>query len=836
MAQPIFDQHPLEEYFQQSGEAIYPMPGDFLTFTAETEESDPQQQEIDLQLPPFLLKVLQLVNSLLPPSTYQSPGSTFAERFKYDVISSSLLSTSISAAPSVATRRTFTPELPGKLDDSRGSSDGGGEDTSDEPCHRFPAGHNDISSSFLGLPWHAIVASVAMIVVSAGYYFLCLLLSGIAIYMYCNSVAESDKADAMDQVSVQGSSSSNHNYRYGWITQTLDAVNELISAGNVWDSTMSEAINIIENEERSLFYGATSSQSPSSGLRVALQSSLYTTQTQCDNVRQLLSALTSPSQLPQLAEMYAPSSPIKLTFSLNDHPRPSSRPVSVPEWRQHNPTALLNKRKQNRLSDMSALFDPTLTPTKLSSVSTPVSPQSPSPQHSTTLQDVQEDDLIAPELTEREYFGAAALDLRRKRLPHPQLTPSCLTDIRLTFTSHLCAHHPTSPILIRATLALQGALSAKRYACAHLLALRFEEDEDDAYWEDVRSIMSLLTSTFADASTRLVEALDDAEKSRIKDARPSPASLAAHSRDSSLSVSPLRLQRASRTMAEMVSFAPMPSHLTRFAAHVDAISCALNDAREQLEQCVVSLRDVSSQDSIPNPASVQEYPAFQAYDRLRKELGLALRECERGRERLLDILAGPQRTQPTDDLEHSSPDTPGLGQDSSSDESEKFGPSSPFIQLGVPGERDDALGLDLSVDRGDRLDDATAHLLLTATSQHLPPPGAEQVFEADSGTGTPFTREKSKLSREERIQLAKARRESNVFGMPSMESSAKPSMERWGPGGEVVQELKDVIWKVSEKRRKMTEQPAPDARLQESQHIPVVAHTPRTTDSIVQRV
>jgi len=28
-------------------------------------------------------------------------------------------------------------------------------------------------------------------------------------------------------------------------------------------------------------------------------------------------------------------------------------------------------------------------------------------------------------------------------------------------------------------------------------------------------------------------------------------------------------------------------------------------------------------------------------------------------------------------------------------------------------------------------------------------------------------------------------------------------IEKWGPSGEVVQELKDVIWKVNEKRRKM---------------------------------
>ena len=32
--------------------------------------------------------------------------------------------------------------------------------------------------------------------------------------------------------------------------QTLDALNELISAGNVWDSVINEAMSLIEKEER----------------------------------------------------------------------------------------------------------------------------------------------------------------------------------------------------------------------------------------------------------------------------------------------------------------------------------------------------------------------------------------------------------------------------------------------------------------------------------------------------------------------------------------------------------------------------------------------------------
>jgi hypothetical protein len=74
-----------------------------------------------------------------------------------------------------------------------------------------------------------------------------------------------------------------------------------------------------------------------------------------------------------------------------------------------------------------------------------------------------------------------------------------------------------------------------------------------------------------------------------------------------------------------------------------------------------------------------------------------------------------------------------------------------------------------------------------------------------------FMRERSKLSREERIELTKARREKRE-GRGSYPGSTDEGLlvERarrgLGPGGEVVQELKDVIWKVGERRRKMAEQ------------------------------
>jgi hypothetical protein len=603
-------------------------------------------------------------------------------------------------------------------------------------------------------------------------------------------------------------------------------------------------------------YGPVSAQSPLSSLRVALQTSLHTTQSQCDNVRQLLSALTSPPQLSQLSEMYAPTSPAKPFMSF-EQPRPVSDPVST--WRRRtlstptkeqaqnkratwspsrsSLTAVTNmnsmRRQEKRKSDINTLFLHAQGP-----VSAPASPASRG-----GLENVEEEhpepDLELAYTKEEDVFGVAALDMRRRRRisgmnvfggappissshldpalgrgSHSSLSPQVSPS---RFTHHQTNRHPLSLSVLH--MALHGALAAKRYACAHLLALRFEEDADDeVYWEDVRSVMALLTSTFSDASSSLLVALDDAEQRRMKDERPSTESLVGGSRDNSLSPESNK-RRSAKTMAEMISFAPMPTHIARFAAHVDAISSSLNDAREHLEQCVATIHEDKDPDLSIRPQadgssadpfgveSVSENPALQAYDRLRKELGYALRECERGRERLLDVLAPSKPAPETDEEDEYGDAPPPLAHDLSSEESSGADSAlsernSSTFEIAVP---------DLD-HQSHSLDDATEHLLMTSSSHHLPPPGIEQVFEADSGVTAAFTRERSKLSREERIKLAKARRESGISGHAVYtgvpEQDEKPAREQWGPGGEVVQELKDVIWKVGEKRRKMSERAA----------------------------
>jgi hypothetical protein len=595
---------------------------------------------------------------------------------------------------------------------------------------------------------------------------------------------------------------------------------------------------------------------PSSSLRVALSTSLLTTQTQCDNVRQLLSAIASPPELAQLSEMYAPPSPMKLTFCLNsDHHRPLSLPgsrqlansPSVHDQKRStwngsysalaqagSPTSHIAKRREKRRSDLTAFLG-AASPSPRSSVSAPTSPSPPKP----LLDVVEEDDIhpgdasLVPE-EEDTFFGAAALDLRRKRrsqgmskfAPSPQRSAVPLfrsnSDSRRLptmspasrYTSMQTTRHPLS--ISSLDQALQCSLASKRYACSHLLALRFEEDEDEAYWEDVRSLMSLLTTTLIDASSRLTEVLDEVEEQHLKDEAASDSASDAQPSSSILSP-PVSIHSLSHSISQITSFAPLPTDLARFAAHVDAISSALNDARDYLEQCVTSLKEETSLDHSPHlpTSSVEElsnHPALLAYERLRRELGLALRECERGRERLTNVVLPPSNSS-----QEEPEDLPSLAPDMGSDDSDK--------PEDAPSGMDEQFGLTVISPAGEMFDadDASPHLLLTASSHHLPPPGIEQVFEAETGSSPAFTRERSRLTREERIKLAKARRDSGGDVLVS-------KIERWGPGGEVVQELKDVIWKVGERRRKMTEE-----QLSAASSIPASSHGGVTPMEIVQQ-
>ncbi|KAJ4000354.1 hypothetical protein F5050DRAFT_1731824 [Lentinula boryana] len=829
MAQPVFDDHPLEQYLREIGETPESMPGGAAEFMPESEEGlDDTSFEngSNHQFCPNVLKdIAQTIRSVISNQS----SSAFVERFKYSVISSPLLSPSL-----LQPYNHRPPRLPGHH--SRDSSPNP-SDFSQQPTHSLPQ-DPQYYTFFLAL-------ALVTVLFGAGYYFTSLALSGISVaLLHIWNFESFSKYD---------------------MTPYLGALNDLIAAGNVWDSAVQEAMTTLEKNEENILV---TPFSPSSTLRVALHSALLTTQNQCDDVRQLLSALASHSELSQISEMYAPPSPTaSKSFSPLSPSRPSSYPEgthfrtrtrSVPDIAENkratwngsysylanagSPSLQLTKRREKRRSDLSALLQATAIPSSRSAPATPIAEEKSEDNLEEKLRTANDDGnrTIHHDHEPEEYqpFGTSALRLRRTRtigglktlrasISPPGSPPvkstsalSSLTSLPTRsprtsqyatipsasrFTAMQAPRHPLS--LSSLNTALQNAIASKRYTCSHLLALRFsEEGDDETYWEDVKSVMMLLTSTFVDASARLTEALDFVEDQKLKDETPSPGpSRVELTFDETKRTSLLSRRRTSLQR----DFAPMPSDLSRFATHVEAISSALDDARDQLIACVAALKsspdgsdctERSEEVSSSSPAR-EEHPALQAYERIRRELGLALRECERGRERLLDIVSPRQKSDDSEDgssPQNPAQDLPSLGHipsDQLSDRPDSTPPSE--YELSAELTSPDCVAIVNSID------DVTSHLLLTSASQHLPPPGIEQVFEGDSGAVGNFRRERSKLSREERIMLATKAKESQK--RQSGDRSSSSSTERWGPGGEVVQELRDVIWKVGERRRKMVD-------------------------------
>ncbi|KAG7094384.1 hypothetical protein E1B28_007984 [Marasmius oreades] len=900
MAQPVFEDHPLEQYFRAAGEKSSMMPGGLEELLGTFED----ELEISLEEVETVEKLLYDSFESVTSAFASQSFSAFVERFKYNVISSSLLSTTLTTP---YTPRATSHGIPGNLH-THGHSRSSSTETNQQTQDTQPS-HSLISDSHYFI--FSLAISLLIILFGAGYYLSSLSLGAFLLYI--------STTDTTSTVT----------------TPSLDTLNDLISAGNVWDSVVQEVMTTLEQDEKRMKYASTTPTSPRSSLLVALHSTLLTTQNQCDNVRQLLSALASQTELSQLSHMYAPPSPLPSKSSFLSFTSPTaSRPFSLPTRRRTlshpnlrtindkratwngsyaslanagSPTMQILKRREKRRSDLSAL----LHATSPKSASEPVTPSGNS-LDGLGLEGVAEEDMplddeaglpssdddddddegnVNVSASSEGQFGFAALELQRKRkfrglrvlgdipLPPTPTTPSHRRSFKPSpnysttatpgiksprsplrsplfsprssvspigasasrYTSNNVPRHPLS--LSALHCALQAAVASKRYACSHLLALRFQEEKDDeAYWEDVRSVMGLMTTTLVDASARLTEALEEVERIRLEYEQPSPPvrgnlKLAGEEEEEEeegnekiVFGKPRQKHRRtrSRLSTSMTGFAPMPNHVARFATHVDAISCALNDAREQLEECVASLREVAttteeqgdgeeeggSSDHRVDLEGGDQHPALQAYERLRRELGLALRECERGRERLFDVVRLPQVGQ-SDEEEGEEADLPGLGHDVRSEDSDGK-PDSMDIEHHHHHHLHSEPNVTV-VNAPDGIDDVTSHLLLTATTEHLPPPGVEQVYEGDSGNLGVFKRERSKLSREERIQMVKKARESGKrlsdlgIKLPLLEENDGTSnnnssrMERWGPGGEVVQELKDVIWKVGERRRKMAD-------------------------------
>ncbi len=146
-------------------------------------------------------RLSQILGNLFFPSTSPNTTTAFAERFKYDVISSSLLSTSLAASPQPG-RRSFISELPGQLrstsagDHSRTSSASVDPNDNDYFSQKHYGHANDTGDL------RAVVAiiSAAVLAFSAGYETLSMLLVAISLFVARAAKPEVHGSNAPAQV------------------------------------------------------------------------------------------------------------------------------------------------------------------------------------------------------------------------------------------------------------------------------------------------------------------------------------------------------------------------------------------------------------------------------------------------------------------------------------------------------------------------------------------------------------------------------------------------------------------------------------------------------------
>ncbi|KAG6894256.1 hypothetical protein C0993_011961, partial [Termitomyces sp. T159_Od127] len=274
MAQALFDEHPLEQYLRNAGETQNTIPGGTVELESEfdpwwaTDFEDGEEDSFEWRSPLMtkITEIILAVISVLNIPNLSSQSSPFIERFKYDVISSTLLAVSLPSAYA-RTSQSLLSELPGHLNHSQTSKVYPDISTS------LPAVLHD--SSYL-IPSFVLVAFGFFLF--AGYNVLALATLGITVYIF--NASETLKQD---------------------MSPSMESLNELILSNNEWEKVVQAALDIVDSDEPSASYGSATPPS-SSALRIALHTTLLTTQTQCDNVRQLFSALTSPSELSQLCE------------------------------------------------------------------------------------------------------------------------------------------------------------------------------------------------------------------------------------------------------------------------------------------------------------------------------------------------------------------------------------------------------------------------------------------------------------------------------------------------------------------------------------------------------
>ncbi|CUA75673.1 hypothetical protein RSOLAG22IIIB_06006 [Rhizoctonia solani] len=758
MAQAVYDQHPLGDYLKdEAGEQALRLcvPGGDGPVANDSEDTSDVCIPSTIELVEPLIGLVRHLYQSIMLFSRQTAHREFAERFTHAVILSPLLGSTGGSSP--------PPALPKQHDNE-----------SVAPIHAWP-----IAAAIL----------VGAVFIASGIIPASIIAIGAGVAHFTN-IAPEHHARRFLAVACGKLRST------GWLGEWEDdpapvmlaSLDKCVQAASAWDTVVSEAMALLETEERNMFY-ASSPQSPrpsSSALRIAITSELNTATSTTDTLRSLFGPLTSPAALAPLTTMYGPPAsppPVRVRHharyaSIGSGPRvPSPSPpppmtgtkrstwgpgithtpstggkfsasgsyshlgigrrrtsASLRRSRLRTPNPLdvesdIGGQESEKLAPLLPQFNsdseaagPKTPPRRLIPLGSPLAFKTPE-------RDVE---VSSPKLMMSSTFGSAALSTLRQS-SHIQTTS-------LTALRH----------------ALTAARASRRHTAAHLLALRFT-DGDSEYWEDVRSVLNLLSAGLEDSANRLSNAVDC-----MSDGKQRTASFGS---DRSFLAAAAAIVTP---MSAGFGFAPSLRPQERFDICVRELGSALVRANQLVG-------------SMPDSSLLEE--SDSKLEAVRRELGSALRQLERAR----SVIKSQRTSKPSPAQQHQEQqeqpqeedsDVPALDASPSSPTSEDL---TPFRRHSLNSEKSDELV---------GPDDASAYLLLATSPASLPAPGIEQVFEADT-EDVPSTRirPKSTMTRAERIAARRA--------APPV--PPKPIDGNW----EVVKELKAVISEVGGRRRKV---------------------------------
>ncbi|CAE6445820.1 hypothetical protein ACGC1H_003914 [Rhizoctonia solani] len=744
MAQAVYDQHPLGDYLKdEAGEQAVGLcvPGGDSP-VADSEDIEVYIPSIAEAVEPLIRLIRHLYQSIMLLSR-QTAHREFAERFTHAIILSPLLGSTGGSSP--------PPALPKPQH----------ENEQVEPIHAWP-----IAAAIL----------VGAVFIASGIIPASIIALGAGVAHFTNMAPEHHArrflAVACGKLRSTGCLSE---WEDDPAPVMLAALDKCVQAASVWDTVVSEAMALLETEERNMFY-ASSPQSPhpsTSALRIAITSELNNAISTTDTLRSLFGPLTSPAALAPLTAMYGPPAsppPVRVRHharyaSISSGPRvlSPSPPSPVPGSKRstwgpgitNTPSTSgkfsasgsyshlgIGRRRTSASLRRSRFTNPNLLDDVVTVESDIGGEESeklaPLPQFNS------DSEAAGPKTPPRRLLplGSPLAFKTPEPVSSPKLMPSTFGSAALSTLRKSSQIQTTSLTALRH--ALTAARSSRRHTAAHLLALRFT-DGDSEYWEDVRSVLGLLSAGLEDSASRLSGAVEN-----MSDAKQRISSFGSD-RSFTAAVTPV---------SAGFGFAPILRPRERFDICVKELGSAMSRASE----LVGSMSESSLLE--------EEETKLEA---IRRELGSALRQLERARA----VIKSQRTKSPLQQPQEEDSDVPALDA-SPSPTSEDL---TPFRRHSLNSEK--SLELE-SAHVGP--DDASAYLLLGTSAASLPAPGIEQVFEADTEDAPSRLRPKSTLTRAERIAARRA-----------APPAPKPVDGNW----EVVKELKAVISEVGVRRRKV---------------------------------